>query len=162
PTSLPPTTPSPQKAVKPRPSERNYHNTLGVPLSRQGRYKDAVAAWETSPERQQKQLAAFDLESGLAEHQVEGVVLLLDRQGQRGGGGFPVLFGDARGVAALQLLVVAGHDGDLVLPGRHPGAVAVEPDLVLPLVVDQPGALVADLAAGLDLHRRKDDHPAAQ
>jgi serine/threonine protein kinase/WD40 repeat protein/tetratricopeptide (TPR) repeat protein len=50
-----------EKAVKLRPGEWMYHNTLGVTLYRLGRYKDAVVALETSLKRQQKQLAAFDL-----------------------------------------------------------------------------------------------------
>jgi tetratricopeptide (TPR) repeat protein len=50
-----------EKAVKLRPGEWMYHNTLGVTLYRLGRYKDAVAPLETSLQRQQKHLAAFDL-----------------------------------------------------------------------------------------------------
>jgi WD40 repeat protein/tetratricopeptide (TPR) repeat protein len=50
-----------EKAVKLRPGDWFYHNTLGVTLYRLGRYKEAVAALETSLRRQEKRMAAFDL-----------------------------------------------------------------------------------------------------
>jgi serine/threonine protein kinase/WD40 repeat protein/Flp pilus assembly protein TadD len=50
-----------EKAVKLRPGDWGYHNTLGVTLYRLGRYKDAVAALETSLQHQEKQFTAFDL-----------------------------------------------------------------------------------------------------
>jgi tetratricopeptide (TPR) repeat protein len=50
-----------EKAVKLRPSDWGYHNTLGVTLYGLGRYKDAVTPLETSLKHQQKQFAAFDL-----------------------------------------------------------------------------------------------------
>jgi Tfp pilus assembly protein PilF len=50
-----------EKAVKLRPREWGYHNTLGVTLDRLGRYKDSVTPLETSLKHQHKPLAAFDL-----------------------------------------------------------------------------------------------------
>jgi WD40 repeat protein/tetratricopeptide (TPR) repeat protein len=50
-----------EKAVRLRSREWIYHNTLGVTLYRLGRYKEAVAALESSLQHQEKQLAAFDL-----------------------------------------------------------------------------------------------------
>jgi serine/threonine protein kinase/WD40 repeat protein/tetratricopeptide (TPR) repeat protein len=50
-----------EKAVTLAPGNWGYHNTLGVTLYRLGRYKDAVAALETSHRHQQGQLAAFNL-----------------------------------------------------------------------------------------------------